>query len=92
MELEPSRERDVVTVHARDDLAPCFFPRAFQRGDDPGSFLTNDAHARVVVGLRDRRRPVDRAVVDDDHLEVVEGLRGERRERLRQEGRLVANR
>ena len=72
-------ERDVVAVHARDQ-PPRRGPRPLERGDDADGLLQDDAETAVVarVRVRDLRRAVGRAVVDDQHLEFGERLRGER--------------
>jgi glycosyltransferase involved in cell wall biosynthesis len=74
---EAQRQRDVVSVHARDQLAA----RAQQALAQPvgqagrGAAVEHEARIRLRVAVGDRARRVGRAVVEDQEFEVGEALR-----------------
>ncbi len=82
--LEPVGQGDVVGVHPGGELAPGQPKHLIEGDDEPGVRPTDQADAGVPGGVlpEDRRRPVGRAVVDDQELEVGERLTEDALDRL----------
>src|SRR4051812_38484966 len=74
--LEPLRQRDVVAVHACDEIAAAMVQSAPQQTDIPAVLERKKADTVVVFGklLNDANGRISRAVVKNDELKIGERL------------------